>query len=88
MGLSESKPVFGGLRTTQVQTSLLILISAFVIRLLESIISIFDTSEISIIYLLSLDEETGLRLALSETPKTGFVKLWPIWFQHNKGLHG
>ena len=88
MGLNESKPVFGGLRTTQVKTSLRILISPFVIRLLESIISILDTSEISIIYLVSVGEETGLRLALSETPKTGFVMLLPIWFQHNKGLHG
>ena len=48
------------------------LISAFVIRLLESTISRLDTSEISIFQLVSAAEETGLSFALSETPKTGF----------------
>ena len=46
------KPVFGGLRTTKVQTSLRIravcLISTFVVRLLERIISRLVKSEISI----------------------------------------
>ena len=45
------------------------LISAFVIRFLESTISKLATSIISFF----LAEETGLSLALSETPKTGFV---------------
>ena len=49
------------------------LISAFVIRLLESMISLFASSEISIFYLVSVAKETGLSLALSETPKTGFL---------------
>ena len=44
MGLDARKPVFGGLRTTKVQTSL---ISTFVIGFLESIISRLAMSEIS-----------------------------------------
>ena len=48
------------------------LVSAFVIRLLESIISRLATSEISIFYLVSVAEQAGLNLSLSETPKTGF----------------
>ena len=44
-------------------------VSAFVFRILVSIISNFATSEI---------EETGLSLALSEAPKTGFVTTRPI----------
>ena len=51
------------------------LISAFVIRVLESTISKLATSEISV----SVAEETGFSLALSETPKTGFVAKWPIY---------
>ena len=51
------------------------LISAFVIRVLESIISRLATSEISLLYIVSVAEETGLKLALSETPKTGFVAM-------------
>ena len=56
------------------------LISAFVIHLLKSIISRLATSEISLFYLVSVTEETGLSLALSETPKTmtGFVATRPI----------
>ena len=49
------------------------LISAFVIRSLESIISKLASGEISIFSLVSVAEETGLRLVLSETPRTGFV---------------
>ena len=54
------------------------LISAFVIPLLESIISKLATSKILIVQLVSVDEETGLSLALLETSKTGFVVLRPI----------
>ena len=54
------------------------LISAFVIRFLESIISKLATSEMSIFWLVSVAEETGLSLALSETPKTGFLATRPI----------
>ena len=53
------------------------LISTFVIRLLESIISILATSEISIFWLVSEAEQAGLNLTLSETPKTGFVASRP-----------
>ena len=49
------------------------LISAFVIRLLESIISKLGTRKFSIFQLVSVDEETGLRIVLSKTPKSGFV---------------
>ena len=34
----------------------------------------------SLVYLVSAAEETGLSLALSETPKTGFVMSRPIYF--------
>ena len=54
------------------------LISAFVIRILESIISRLATGEISTFELVSVAEETDLKLALSETPKTGFVATRPI----------
>ena len=55
------------------------LISAFVICLLESIILKLATHEISFFYLVSVAEETGLSLAFSESPKTGFVTSRPIW---------
>ena len=55
------------------------LISAFVIRLLESIISRLATNEISFFYLVSVAEQAGLSLALSETPKTGFLATRPIF---------
>ena len=48
MGLNARKPVFMGLQTTKAQTSLYSLISALVIRLLESIIYTLATSEILI----------------------------------------
>ena len=44
----------------------------------ESIISNFATSEISIVYLISVAEQAGLNLALSETLKTVFVATRPI----------
>ena len=46
--------------------------SAFVICLLESMLSKLGTGEISIFQLVFVAEETGLSLALLETPKTGF----------------
>ena len=57
------------------------LISAFVIRFLEeSIICKLATDEISISNQACVAKETALSLALSETPKTGFVasrsRLW------------
>ena len=53
------------------------LISAFVIRFLESIIRILVKGEISIFYLFSEAEERGFNLAFSETPKTGFLAARP-----------
>ena len=37
------------------------------------------TSEISIFYLVSVAEETGLGPTLSETPKTGFIEGRPTY---------
>ena len=54
------------------------LISAFVISFLESIICKLATDEISIFWLVSVAEETGLKLALSETPNAGFLTTRPI----------
>ena len=54
------------------------LISAFVIRILESIISKLAIGDISIFKLVFVAEQTGLSLAYSETPKTGFVVTRPI----------
>ena len=54
------------------------LISAFVIRPLESIISRIASSEISTLQLVYVAEETGLNLALWETQKTGFLVVRPI----------
>ena len=54
------------------------LISAFVICVLERTISKLATSEISIVSLVSVSEETGLSLGLSKTLKTGFVRTKPI----------
>ena len=55
------------------------LISAFVICLLESIISKIATSEISIFYLVSVADKTSLNLTLSDASKTGFVAARPIY---------
>ena len=54
------------------------LISTFVIRFLQPIISRLATCKISIFELVSVAEEIGLSLALSETPKTGFLASRPI----------
>ena len=77
MGLIARKPVFGGLPLTKAHTRSLI--STFVIRYLESIVDKLSTYIISIFYLVSVAEETGLKLSLSETPKTGFVATQPIY---------
>ena len=53
------------------------LISAFVILVLESTISKLATHEISVFQLVSVAEEAGFSLALSETPKSGFVAARP-----------
>ena len=53
------------------------LISAFVTRLLESLISRLDMTEISNFKLVSVDEQTDLNLTLSKNQKTGFVATKP-----------
>ena len=58
------------------------LISAFVIRFLESIISKLATSEILFFLLVSVAEETGLNINLSETQRTGFVVSRPIYIAY------
>ena len=54
------------------------LISAFDIQLLESIISKLATSVFSFFLLVSVAEETGLSLALSEPPQTDLSRRGPI----------
>ena len=74
MGLDAGKHVFWGLRTTKAQTNLRIrsMISAFFIRLLESIRSRLATSQLSIFYPVSVAEQAGLNFTLTETPNTVF----------------
>ena len=55
------------------------LIGAFVIRFLESIIYKHALGEITTFLLVSVAKETVLNLALSKTPKTGFLATWPRW---------
>ena len=70
------KPVYAIMRLTKAKISLRrmrSLISAFVVRCLDSIIPLVSTSEISILYLVSVTAQTGLSLLWSQTPKTGFL---------------
>ena len=83
------KTCFCHMRTTKAQISLRLpyannkgadqpahprsLISAFVVRCLDSIIHLVSISEISSIYLASLAAQAGLCLTWSQTPKTGFI---------------
>ena len=78
MGQDARKPVFRGLGTTQVHPCGLI--NTFVFHFLDSIICKLATCEISIFKLVSVAEEAGLHLALSETPKTGFIAMRPILY--------
>ena len=55
------------------------LISAFVIHFLESILYYLATGEILIFWLVPIAEENYLKLALSETPKTGFLATSPLY---------
>ena len=52
------------------------LISAFVVRCLDSIISVVPMSEMSSLYLTSVAAQAGLSLTWSKTPKTGFHVMW------------
>ena len=81
MSCNERKPVFGGLQNNKGADQPVYpfsLISAFVIRLLENIISRLATSEILIFKLVSVAEQAGLNLTLYETLKTGFLASRPI----------
>ena len=83
MGLDARKPVFWVCEQqrhrpacTSEQTELR-LISAFIIRFLKTITSRLAMSKIVIFLLVSVAGQAGLSLALSETPKTGFVATRP-----------
>ena len=52
------------------------LISAFVVRCLDSIISLLAIAEISRPELVSSTEQAGLSLTWSYIPKTGFIVTW------------
>ena len=51
------------------------LISAFVVRCLDSIISLDSIAEISRLWLVSVAAQAGLCLAWSETPKDTFCRV-------------
>ena len=55
------------------------LISAFIVRCLDSIIPLVSISEISSLYLVSVTAQTGLSLIWLETPKSGFFMTRLIW---------
>ena len=57
------------------------LISAFVVRFLDSIIPLVSISEISSLYLASEAVQASLCLPWSQTPKTGFLVTWLIWHE-------
>ena len=52
------------------------LISVFAVGLLDSIIPLVSTSEIS--SLASVAAQAGLNLPWSQTPKTGFLVMWLV----------
>ena len=80
MGLDARKPVFGGFANntgTDQPAHPHSLINAFVICVLECIISKLATSEILIFYLVSVAEETGLNLALLKPRRKVFSRRGP-----------
>ena len=80
MGLDVRKPClrwFANNKGADQQAHPRSLISAFVIRLLESIISKLDTCEISIFYVVSVAEQADFGMTFSETPKPGFLATIP-----------
>ena len=56
--------------------------SVFVIRHIDSIISLVSISEISRLYLVSVAEQADLNLTWSQTPKTDFLMMWLIYTCH------
>ena len=81
MGCDVRKPVFvrwfANNKGADQPAHLRSLISPFVNRFLESSIWKLATGEISFFYVVSVAEETVLNLALTETPKTGFLAKRP-----------
>ena len=76
MSIDMRNPVSCHMRTTKAQISLRIRfygISAFIVRCLDSMISILSICTISRLWLVSVAEQTGLCLTWSQTPNTGFV---------------
>ena len=57
------------------------LISAFIVRCLDSIISQVSIVIIACLYLASVAEQAGLSRNWSYTPKTGFLLTWLICIQ-------
>ena len=56
------------------------LISAFVVRYLDSIIPILAKSKISRLQLVSVAEQAGLSLTWWQSPKTDFLVTWHLYF--------
>ena len=56
------------------------LISAFVVRCLDSIIPVLAIAEISRLQLISVAEQAGLSLIWLQPPKTGFLVTWLILY--------
>ena len=84
MDLDVRKPVFGVCEQhrrrpacASAQSDQRLLYSLF-----ESILCKLATGEISTFYLVSVAVETDLKLALLETPKTGFVATRPVSDQY------
>ena len=75
MGYDARKPVFefANNKGADQPAHLRSLICAFVICLMEIIISRIATREVSIFLLVSIAEQAGLNLTFSEIPKTGFI---------------
>ena len=76
------KPVYAHMRTTKAH--LRSLISAFVVRCLDSIISLLSTciSDISNLYIASVAVQACLSLTWSKTLKTGFLVTWLNYYIH------
>ena len=62
------------------------LISAFVFRCLDNIIPLLAIAKISRRQLVSVTEQAGLSLTLSQNPKTAFLMTWLILYQGNNGI--
>ena len=61
------------------------LISAFIVRCLESEIHLVSIAEISSLYLASVAVQAGLSVHWSQTPKTGFLVTWLISLMKESG---